>query len=743
MARPQDAQVFSGRRKLRLHPKQSCRCSVKNLLIAVSVMVVTAVKLLQYYCFSILSIASYCAGCSCYQFEYSRSVSMMALLICYDSRSEQCLKFAEIIAAKAKKYRLEAKIQVMKSSESTFFIEKDPLIIVMCSYMNDGYKNASFFMRNLSQDLLAEDFLCQTAFALLGFRDSDLRLQSNSQVIEKNLLHLSATKLFDTEIVTTDDTESGSVIELWLKNLFIAIGNWFHLTYIPIESWESTFGTNDIKQKSHFEEKEKSKDNLDGTSEVLKVYPVQWPDDAPCLIKGAQKLQKDEKLRVPVAKAPYLNCEITPDKTDIEHACWQNGCSLAGALSQKYYGHVVEIRQLTSPTVRKPKQEIIIDLVDNVEQGYEPGDAFYFIAPNPREEVNFILERLGLLDVADQKLIITAMQDFSLPPYIPNFSSLRYILTWCLDIRRSPGRPLLRVLSDCTSNEHEKKRLLELCSAQGVEEFTKYVRQAGLSLVDFLLNFPSCRPTAERLIELLPRLLPRPYSVSCIREIWGRRLRFVFSLLHFDATNGRRYCRFGLTTGWFTSLKKGSQVVMLLKEPSRFRLPPPIHISFDITRTPLIIICTGTGIAPFLSFLEKLNLLGAGRYKVRREIYFGVRNINTDCIYRENIMQHVKANVLSQFFLCESAPEVGVTNKKYVQDVLLERGQELAEIIIQKKEDELHPPIIFVCGFVQMAKAVKDIFVRIFNLFLNKSEGDAKLFLKELNVVNRYVEDVW
>ncbi|VDP22859.1 unnamed protein product [Onchocerca flexuosa] len=245
---------------------------------------------------------------------------------------------------------------------------------------------------------------------------------------------------------------------------------------------------------------------------------------------------------------------------------------------------------------------------------------------------------MGFLEAADRKLIITVKSQSTtksavLPPYIPEISTLRYIFMWCLDIRRSPGRPLLRVLAECTENECQKRRILELCSAQGAEEFTKFVRQAGLSLVDFLLNFPSCRPTVGRLIELLPRLLPRPYSVSCIRELWGKRLRFIFSLAHFSATDGRRFHRFGLSSGWLATLKEGQQILLFLKESSRFRLPPPVHSSFDLTRIPLIMICTGTGLAPFLSFLQKLDFLKAGKYRVRRELYFGIRNIKDDIIH--------------------------------------------------------------------------------------------------------------
>lgn len=55
---------------------------------------------------------------------------------------------------------------------------------------------------------------------------------------------------------------------------------------------------------------------------------------------------------------------------------------------------------------------------------------------------------------------------------------------------------------------------MELCSIQGSDDYTRLVRQPELNILDFLNAFPSCNPPLERLLEQLPRLLARPYSLS-------------------------------------------------------------------------------------------------------------------------------------------------------------------------------------------------------------------------------------
>ena len=58
----------------------------------------------------------------------------------------------------------------------------------------------------------------------------------------------------------------------------------------------------------------------------------------------------------------------------------------------------------------------------------------------------------------------------------------------------------MRVLVEHTDAESEKRRLQELCSKQGSGDYTLYVREPSLSILDILEQFPSCHPPVERLI---------------------------------------------------------------------------------------------------------------------------------------------------------------------------------------------------------------------------------------------------
>jgi hypothetical protein len=73
---------------------------------------------------------------------------------------------------------------------------------------------------------------------------------------------------------------------------------------------------------------------------------------------------------------------------------------------------------------------------------FEAGDSFYVICPNTDIDVEFLLARLDLTYKADLQYRLSCLDEAEkpIPNYVPTETSIRYILTYCLDIRRSPGR---------------------------------------------------------------------------------------------------------------------------------------------------------------------------------------------------------------------------------------------------------------------------------------------------------------
>lgn len=533
-------------------------------------------------------------------------------------------------------------------------------------------------------------------------------------------------------------------MEPWIDRLCETLVKRFNLDPKLLEQITTKI---EIAAKKDVPENREGRKEDEGQEEpILSAHPYDYPPLS--LIKGNDKLTNEPGLRVPVAPQEFLATTVSHEKLQQNHGIpWQNEAKMVGVASAPYDVTVVGTARLTDADVVKPKYELVLDLGEHFDVlPYEPGDAFYFVVENPLPEVNFILERMGLLAIADQVCTValnpsTQKVNPVIPAHVPVRSSLRHLFTHCLDIRRTPGRPILRALAEGATNEQEKRRLLELTSAQGLSEFNEFVRQPGLSLSDILFAFPSVRPSAERLIELLPRLTPRSYSASSCR---GRRVRFIYSVMSFTAEDGRRYPRKGLATDWLLTLKVDDKIQIMHKEPARFRLPPPPLPSTCAKDMPLLMVGPGTGVAVFLAFCQHLLNLKLSDAKnfpdVPRYLYFGCRNLDRDALYIDELKSYVREGILKELILCES--QGNGEHPKYVQDSLKQRKEEVCEFLSNSSTDV--PSRIFICGDAKgMSKDVLQCFHEIVKEGMGKSDADAKAYLAELRKADRYVEDVW
>ncbi|XP_038078300.1 methionine synthase reductase-like [Patiria miniata] len=476
-------------------------------------------------------------------------------------------------------------------------------------------------------------------------------------------------------------------------------------------------------------------------------------------------------LTLPVAPPPFLDVEFHTDQTlRTDDLPVQGGAPMPSAASPVTMATLVSATRLTRADAVKTALDVELDISETGIH-YQPGDSFSIVCHNDSREVNDLIQRLGLQDKADcplslQVLSGTKKRRAVVPEYIPQpLCTLRHALSHCCDIRTPPKKAFLRVLVDHTHDASEKRRLQELCSKQGASDYGTFIRDPHLSLLDILTAFPSCNPPLSRLFEHLPRLQPRPYSISSSPLVDPNKLHFVFNVVVFPEGQGRNERREGVCTGWLNHMTKTEQHsdVSLASQMSKLsihwdtkipmfeRTNQRFHLPAEPT-TPIIMIGPGTGVAPFIGFLQhRACLLKTGACLGPAWLFFGCRHRDRDFLYRDSLEGYLSSGVLSKLCLSFSRdPSPSVTDEsckmgnatsdtpRYVQDNLRRYAAELCQLILEDKA------VVYVCGDAKnMAKNVTTTFSDIFMQETGRTAYEAACLLATLREEKRYVEDVW
>ncbi|MFJ2851410.1 molybdopterin-dependent oxidoreductase [Streptomyces rubiginosohelvolus] len=283
-----------------------------------------------------------------------------------------------------------------------------------------------------------------------------------------------------------------------------------------------------------------------------------------------------------------------------------------------------------------------------------------------------------------------------------------------LDITRiTPD--LLRMVADHTGDRSLKKLLRP--DNKGERDRWTWGRQA----VDVLAEHP-VRATAAAWAEVLGPLRPRLYSIASSPLEDPHRMRLTVSVIRYESALGGM--RKGVASTFLADAEPGSPVPVFVQRNDRFR--PPADPA-----TPMIMVGPGTGVAPFLGFLEERRALG---HSGANWLFFGEQHRATDFYYREELDTMSRSGTLTRLDTAFSRDQRA---KVYVQDRMREHGAQLWSWL----RDGAH---LYVCGDAsRMAKdvdrALRDIAVAHGGL-----EPDAAAAqVKQLASDRRYVRDVY
>lgn len=241
----------------------------------------------------------------------------------------------------------------------------------------------------------------------------------------------------------------------------------------------------------------------------------------------------------------------------------------------------------------------------------------------------------------------------------------------------------------------------------------------GKQMIDLLLAFPF-KVEACKWLGALKRLQPRLYSISSSPKIYPDQVHLTVSTVRY----GKDLARGGICSTFMADRAQDNDVSIFLQRSAHFR--PPKNQD-----APLIMVGPGTGIAPFIAFLQERKATGA---KGKNWLFFGEQHAATDFYYKEELDSLQKTGVLHKLDTAFSRDQ---KEKIYVQHRMLEQGAELWQWLQQGAH-------FCVCGDAsRMAKDVDAALKTIIQTHGNMTAEQAADYVSAMATEKRYVRDVY
>ncbi|KAB2332124.1 assimilatory sulfite reductase (NADPH) flavoprotein subunit [Cytobacillus depressus] len=331
---------------------------------------------------------------------------------------------------------------------------------------------------------------------------------------------------------------------------------------------------------------------------------------------------------------------------------------------------------------------------------FEPGDSLGVYPENDPALVELILHELKW----DPETIVTVKQGEA--------RTLKDALLLFYEITVLT-KPLLEKVEPLLANSE----LQELLRSGKVKEYIE-----GRDLLDFIRDFGIWGESAQEFVSVLRKIPARLYSIASSLSANPDEVHLTIGAVRYEAYDRERHGVCSIQAA--ERLKPGEFLPVFIQHNENFKLPNSLE-------TPIIMVGPGTGIAPFRSFLQEREEIGA---EGKSWLFFGDQHFVTDFLYQLEWQKWLKSGVLTKMDIAFSRDG---DNKVYVQHRMLEHSKELFEWL----EEGAY---IYVCGDEKnMAHDVHNTLIDIIQKEGGLSRQLAEEYVASLQQQKRYQRDVY
>jgi len=357
------------------------------------------------------------------------------------------------------------------------------------------------------------------------------------------------------------------------------------------------------------------------------------------------------------------------------------------------------------------------DVGENVHP--EDGDHIAILPRNSSQAVSEILCALNAEAEVNKYVEVTPEQADGgyrdeVPVFLRGMYTLGDVMAEFIDLSASPTYSFIQKVSTIASVGTDDRIVLQYL-ALSVDHFRKWIAERSPSMADFFRLFPSVSRRLPLSVFLMnaPRIAPRLYSLSSSSKS-DKNISLTVRIEYIRSENdGKTIIRRGLCSDYLWNLQANDSGVRLYVSPS-----PDFRLVKDV---PIVMICNGTGIAPFRAFWRTLAAANGRVSATQALFYHGCRN-HEDNMYSEELTATFMDDNLAIAYSRD-----GSSSAKYVTDLISRDASRLQEYV------DVRNAKIYVCGTNSMATGVRE---RIESVV-------GTVAFEQLLETRRYVEEIF
>ena len=354
---------------------------------------------------------------------------------------------------------------------------------------------------------------------------------------------------------------------------------------------------------------------------------------------------------------------------------------------------ILSIEELRPNNTNGSTLKVVFDL-SNSDHKYKPAENIIVYPKNKEDAVNTVLKQLTddkETDFINYKVLNGNKDNLTNVP-IPEGITIKEALTEYIDLSCQITKNILSKLAPYVNSFHQKSDVN--CMLRDEKQLNEFLAKR-YNIVDFIKEFDGLKITFKELVEILPTISPRYYTCASSNSKKNNTIDLVITLVSWKGPNNDK--RYGLTSNYFNDLFKSKsfqnkeELVSISFKDSGFNLPEDLS-------TPMLMMCTGSGISPFISFLEEIEINKKDK-KPETYLIFGSMNKKNDFIFEKELEEFKKKGILTEYYTAFSRDQ---DKKIYVQDVLgnVFKKEKLEDLIVKKGMK------VYICGSLSMGNAV-------------------------------------